>query len=127
MTRFSLLAVALAVLGSAVAIPVEVVESLANAGRGETVTKNLATDRAPCNKQSCEIANLSGSTGKMPTYKPEGGDTNGYKCIARWNPEGVALAKTLPPGPRQNTGFSGALTGGIASLGGALTFSKPNV
>jgi hypothetical protein len=124
MALLSFLAVGLVIASHAVAAPVETqsnVVSLADAGRVGSITRNFADDHAQCNAQSCEIASLAGSTGRLPAFKPEGGDKNGYKCIARWNPEGVAAAAKLKAGPAQHTGISGALTGAIASIGGALT------
>jgi hypothetical protein len=121
MTKISFLAAGLAFASTTLALPRVV--SLADAGREPISLKNVADDNAPCNKQSCEIANLAGSTGNLPTIRPEGGDANGYKCISRWSPETVAAANKAPRGPAQNTGIGGALTGAIASLGGALTFN----
>jgi hypothetical protein len=77
---------------------------------------------AGCTGQSCAIADVSGSTGQLPKVKPDGGDANGYKCIARYNPEGVQAASKAPAGPKQNTGLSGALTGAIAAFGSATTY-----
>jgi len=60
--------------------------------------------QAACSGQSCEIANLSGSTGKMPTIKPAGGDATGYKCISKYSPETVKVAEKIHQGSlRQQT------------------------
>ncbi|KAF2399999.1 cutinase-domain-containing protein [Trichodelitschia bisporula] len=53
---------------------------------------------AGCTGQSCEIANLSGSTGKLPTTQPKGGDAQGWVCITKYNPEGVKAAKAAGSG-----------------------------
>jgi hypothetical protein len=126
MTLLSFLAVGLVIASQVSAAPVEFqsnVISLADAGRVGSITKNFADDQAQCNAQSCEIASLAGSTGRMPIFRPEGGDVNGYKCIARWNPEGVAAAAKLKAGPAQHTGLSGAFTGAMAAIGGAFAGS----
>jgi hypothetical protein len=89
MTRFAYIAASLAFASYVVAVPVESqnkVVSLGDAGRVSEAQESFATDRAPCVKQSCEIANLSGSTGNLPTIKPEGGDKNGYKVHHVHNP-----------------------------------------
>jgi hypothetical protein len=84
MARFAYIAASLVFASYTAAAPVESqnkVVSIADAGRTQGTQESFATDRAPCVKQSCEIANLSGSTGQLPTIKPEGGDKNGYKVF----------------------------------------------
>jgi hypothetical protein len=83
---------------------------------------NTATSRAKCEGQSCAIANLSGSTGEIPKIKPVGGDKNGYKCIAKYNPDGIKAVMNAPDGPAQSVGISGALTSAMASLSSATSF-----
>lgn len=80
-----------------------------------------ATTRADCEGQSCAIADLSGSTPNKPKIKPVGGDKQGYKCIAKYNPAGIQAVMNAPEGPPQNVGVSGALTSALASGSSALT------
>lgn len=83
---------------------------------------NTNTIRASCEGQSCAIADLSGSTGNIPKIKPVGGDQNGYKCIAKYNPEGIKAVMNAPSGPAQNVGVSGMLTSAMASMSSATSF-----
>jgi hypothetical protein len=86
---------------------------------------NTKTIRASCEGQSCAIADLSGSTGNVPKIKPVGGDQNGYKCIAKYNPEGIQAVMNAPSGPVQPVGLSGMLTSALASLSSATSFLPP--
>jgi hypothetical protein len=70
MVRFAFLTAGLVFASISVAAPIESQSDVVSVG---------ATDRAQCVQQSCEIANLAGSTGQLPTIRPEGGDKNGYK------------------------------------------------
>lgn len=113
MVRLNVLSTALLLTGCTLAVPVQNAEL------------TITTSKAECDGQSCLNADLSGSTGHLPKFKPQGGDANGYKCIARYNAKGVEAAKNAPAGPKQSTGFSGALTGGIASIGSATSLLSP--
>lgn len=78
---------------------------------------NTKSISASCSGQSCQIAALSGSTGKPPTIKPAGGDPTGYKCIAKYSPETVAIAEKNRPGaPAPANGGFGILALGFANV-----------
>jgi Cutinase len=70
-----------------------------------------------CAGQSCDIADLAGSTGRLPKVKPEGGGTSDFKCIAKYNPAGIEAALKAPAVKAQPNGVSGALMGASHSLG----------
>jgi hypothetical protein len=78
-----------------------------------------------CAGQSCDIADLSGSTGRLPTKRPEGGGTSDFKCIGTYNPEGMKLVEKLPNVAKQPNGVSGALMGAAHSLGGWIPGGAP--
>jgi len=132
MGRFStLIAAGLTVASLANAAPIE----MANAAIGASQAADLAfrvkyagtigdtkSIMASCAGQSCQIANLSGSTGQLPTIKPAGGDATGYKCIAKYSPETVKAAERAPPGkPAPANGGFGVLALGFASAMDMLT------
>jgi hypothetical protein len=73
--------------------------------------------RANCAGQSCDIADLSGSTGRPVKVKPEGGGDTDFKCIGKYNPEGLQQALKAPQVTKQPNGFSGAAMGAAHSLG----------
>jgi len=83
------------------------------------VTTNINAIRSVlgCTNQSCDIADMSGSTGKLPTRKPEGGGSVDHKCIAKYNPKGVQAAISSPPVKKQPTGLSSALLGAAHNMG----------
>jgi hypothetical protein len=83
------------------------------------VTRNIDSIRIAlgCGGQSCDIAAMSGSTGRLPTRMPEGGGDVDNKCIAKYNPEGVKAAIASKPVAKQKTGLSSALLGGFHKLG----------
>jgi hypothetical protein len=70
-----------------------------------------------CAGQSCDIADLAGSTGRLPKLKPEGGGTNDFKCIGKYNPEGLQAALKASPVKAQPNGISGSLMGAAHGLG----------
>jgi len=74
-----------------------------------------------CLGQSCLAADASGSTGKTPSVWPEGGKDADKKCIARYNPAMATLGTRAPNGPKQTTGFSSMLMGGLNSIWRPLT------
>jgi hypothetical protein len=123
MAKFSILAAGLAFSGLVMAAPTynanaspsdaDMLRLIGEVGIGKAI-------QASCSGQSCAIADMSGSTGKPVKTQPEGGDQNGYKCIAKYNPEGVAAATKAPKGPHQNNGVGGALMGALSSLSSAL-------
>jgi hypothetical protein len=87
---------------------------------GSTLAANIRAHLkldAKCAGQSCDIADLSGSTGRMPKLKPEGGGTNDYKCIGKYTPDTLKTALTLPPVPKQPNGISGSLMGLAHGIG----------
>ena len=138
MAIFSLLVTSLLLAGYSSAAPIDTISSIEDAHSSNRLPSpdapieqwkrvvgeigNTATIRASCEGQSCAIADLSGSTGKTPKIKPVGGDKNGYKCIAKYNPEGIKAVMNAPEGPAQNVGISGALTSAMASLSSATSF-----
>jgi hypothetical protein len=83
------------------------------------VTANINSIRAVlgCTNQSCDIADMAGSSGRLPTRLPEGGSEIDKKCIAKYNPKGVQAARNSAPVKKQPTGLSSALLGGMHSLG----------
>jgi len=89
------------------------------------VTANIENIRAAldCKGQSCDIADMSGSTGKLPTRLPEGGSDIDNKCIAKYNPEGVKAAISSKPVTKQATGLSSALLGASHKLGNMMPAS----
>lgn len=123
MAKFAILAASLAFSSLVAAVPIqdtnanpssdEMLRVIGEVGIGKAI-------QASCAGQSCAIADLSGSTGNPIKTQPEGGDANGYKCIAKYNPEGVAAAAKAPKGPHQNNGVGGALMGALSSLSSAL-------
>jgi hypothetical protein len=123
MAKFSFLAAGLAFSGLVAAVPIQDSSDRPNDIDALRVIGEIGIAKAiqaSCAGQSCAIADLSGSTGNPITVQPEGGDTNGYKCIAKYNPEGVAAATKAPKVPKQNNGVGGALMGALSSISGAL-------
>jgi len=86
------------------------------------VTANINNIRAVlgCTNKSCDIADMSGSTGKLPTRNPEGGSDIDKKCIAKYNAKGVQAAISSAPVKKQPTGLSSALLGAAHSLGNMM-------
>ena len=75
-----------------------------------------------CLGQSCLAADASGSSGRNPTVWPEGGKDADKKCIARYNPAmSSLLASHAANGPKQSTGVSSMLMGGLNSIWRPLT------
>lgn len=123
MVSFSILAAGLAISGLSGAIPNQ--ESSATSSSAEILgvvagVGVVKANDAQCAGQSCDIANLSGSTGLPIKIQPQGGDANGYKCIAKYNPAGVEAAAKAPKGPEQKNGLNGALMDAMSKLGSAL-------
>jgi hypothetical protein len=90
---------------------------------GETLAARIRAHfnlRAHCDGQSCDIADLSGSTGRLPKVKPEGGGDRDFQCIAKYNPEGVKAAAKAPAVKKQPNGVSGAAMGAAHSLGNLI-------
>jgi hypothetical protein len=83
-----------------------------------------------CVGQSCLIADTAGSTGRNPTMRAEGAKEADIKCIVAHNPPvGDLLAKYAnqpPEVPKQKTGASSALMGGINSLWRPMVAAKGN-
>lgn len=123
MARFSIIAAGLAISGLSGAVPIQDTNTTPSSADMLKVIAEVGIAKAiqtSCSGQSCAIADLSGSTGNPIKIQPEGGDANGYKCIAKYNPEGVAAAEKAPKGPAQNNGVGGALMGALSSLSSAL-------
>jgi hypothetical protein len=126
MAKF-LLTIGLALAGYASSRPTgdsEPVNSAANLNftlqTGSTLAENIRAHLkldAKCAGQSCEIADLSGSTGRTPQLKPEGGSTSDYKCIGKYTPDTLKAALNLPPVPKQPNGISGSLMGLAHGIG----------
>lgn len=55
--------------------------------------------------------------GRLPKVEPEGGETNGFKCIAKCNPAGNEAALKAPPVKAQPNGVSGAMMGAGHAIG----------
>jgi hypothetical protein len=65
-----------------------------------------------CQNQSCALADVAGSSGVKPTYRPEGADDTDIKCITKYNPQvNEWLKEGFPNGPKQSTGWSSQLFG----------------
>jgi Cutinase len=83
-----------------------------------------------CVGQSCLIADTSGSTGRNPTMRAEGAKDGDIKCIVAHNPPvGELMTKYFnkpPEVPKQKTGVSSALMGGVNSLWRPMVASKGN-
>ena len=115
--------IALAFASFAGALPVEHETSdIATLVELNDVTTNINNIRAVlgCTNQSCDIADMSGSTGKLPTRMPEGGKDNDNKCIAKYNPAGVKAAIASAPVKKQPTGISSAVLGAAHQLGNMM-------
>lgn len=100
---------------------------LQSTSSGQTATSLIAKQKEQaalfrkynvCAGQSCFVADASGSTGRPLTLKPEGGDDEDIKCIAKYNPAiSAALATAgFPTVEKQPTGFHSALMSGLDSL-----------
>lgn len=123
MTRLSIIAAGLAISGLSGAVPIQDTTARTSSADMLKVIAEVGIAKAikaSCTGQSCAIADLSGSTGNPIKTQPEGGDVNGYKCIAKYNPKGVEAAQKAPKGPTQSTGASGALMGALSSISSAL-------
>ncbi|QDS70627.1 hypothetical protein FKW77_000671 [Venturia effusa] len=80
-----------------------------------------------CAGQSCDIADLSGSTGRMPKVKPEGGGPSDYKCIGKYNKPGLEAALKAPQVKAQPNGISGAMMGAGHAVGNLVPgFAPPD-
>jgi hypothetical protein len=90
---------------------------LANATRAMDIEALAIWD---CLGQSCLAADASGSTGKSTRVWPEGGGDADKKCIAKYNPAMASVGKGAT-GPKQSTGVSSTLLGGINSIWRPLT------
>jgi hypothetical protein len=129
----SLLAVGFALAGYVSAAPAMNAESVGTVQNftiqnGPTLAANIRAHldlHAKCAGQSCDIADLSGSTGRMPKLKPEGGGTSDFKCIGKYSPETMKLAEKLPSVPKQPNGVSGAMMGAAHSLGNLIPSFGP--
>jgi hypothetical protein len=86
------------------------------------VTAKIISLRAAlgCAGQSCDIADMSGSTGRLPKRMPQGGSDIDNKCIAKYNPQGVKAATSSAPVNKQKTGLSSALLKGAHTLGNMM-------
>ncbi|TID25809.1 hypothetical protein E2P81_ATG03598 [Venturia nashicola] len=130
MARFTFIAAGLAILGSSGAVPIQDTNSTPSSADMLKVIREVGIAKAirgSCTGQSCAIADLSGSTGNPVKIKPQGGDENGYKCLAKYNPEGAAAVAKAPMGPPQNNGMTGALMGALTSLSSAAAASSGKV
>jgi hypothetical protein len=122
-----LAAVGLAVANLANATPIGTTNAAANLEfriKNAGIIGDTKSIMASCAGQSCQIADLSGSTGRMPTIKPAGGDATGYKCIAKYSPETVKVAEKNKPGAAApaNSAF-GSLALGFAGVMDMVTGS----
>ncbi|TID26984.1 hypothetical protein E2P81_ATG01443 [Venturia nashicola] len=80
-----------------------------------------------CAGQSCDIADLAGSTGRLPKVKPEGGGTSDFKCIAKYNEAGLQAALKAPSVKKQPNGVSGAMMGAGHAMGNLIPgFGPPD-
>lgn len=119
--------IVLALTSFAGALPAEFTTSnIATLIQLNNVTEKINSIRTAlgCMGQSCDIADMSGSTGKLPKRKPEGGSDIDNKCIAKYNPEGVRAAESSAPVQKQKTGLSSALLGGAHKLGNMMPGSE---
>jgi hypothetical protein len=132
MGKFCMLtAASLAVFSLINAVPLQMTSSaigtsqsadLAFRAQNAGIIGNTRSIMASCKGQSCQIANLSGSTGKLPTIKPAGGTPAGYKCISKYSPETVKAAESATPGkPGPANSAFGSLALGFANVMDMLT------
>jgi hypothetical protein len=119
-----LLALSLAFTGTALPAPDDTTRSLSPEQIDAQVVRTIQGQGA-CAGQSCVVADLSGSTGALPRYRPTGGDEASYKCIAKFNPRGVETAAQAPPVPNQHLGSSSALLGALNKLTDKAAARKP--
>lgn len=81
-----------------------------------------------CIGQSCLIADASGSTGRDPTARPEGGSDDDMACISHYNPRLGSVIQSfggnLPQGPKQDLGLSSALMGALNSIWRPFTMAS---
>ncbi|KAE9972243.1 hypothetical protein EG328_005114 [Venturia inaequalis] len=83
--------------------------------------------RVGCAGQSCDIADLSGSTGRLPKLRPEGGGTSDFKCIGKYNQAGLEAALKAPAVKKQPNGISGAMMGAGHAVGNLMPgFGPPD-
>jgi hypothetical protein len=118
-----ILTIALTFASFAGAVPVEyTINDIATLIQLNNVTTKIDNIRAAlgCKGQSCDIADMSGSTGKLPTRMPQGGSDIDNKCIAKYNPKGVTAATSSAPVNKQSTGISSALLKGVHTLGNMM-------
>jgi hypothetical protein len=94
-------------------------------GTASSAAAPAAGGSGSCAGQSCVVADLSGSTGALPRYRPTGGDETSYNCIAKYNPRGVEAAAKGPPVPNQHLGTSSALLGAVNKLTDKAAARKP--
>lgn len=123
MAKFSIIAIGLAISCLSGAVPIQETNTTPSSADILKVIGEVGIAKAiqaSCSGQSCAIADLSGSTGKPIKIQPQGGDANGYKCIAKYNPEGVEAVLKAPKGPAQNNGAGGALMTALSSISSAL-------
>lgn len=78
-----------------------------------------------CAGQSCDIADLSGSTGRLPTKMPEGGGDKDMKCIGKYNLPGLEAAAKAPKVKPQPNGVSGAMMGASHAMGNLIPGLPP--
>jgi len=75
-----------------------------------------------CAGQSCIAADAAGSSGNPIRAMPEGGGAGDQACISKYNPEFGAWvqqhggAAKAPKGPKQDTGLSSSLLGGLNAM-----------
>jgi hypothetical protein len=89
----------------------------ANTVTAKILARKAALGGVGCAGQSCDIADLAGSTGRLPKLKPEGGGTSDFKCIGKYNPEGLQAALKAPNVKAQPNGISGSLMGAGHAIG----------
>lgn len=78
-----------------------------------------------CAGQSCDIADLSGSTGRLPKVRPEGGGASDFKCIGKYNQPGLDAALKAPAVEKQPNGISGAMMGAGHAVGNLMPGAGP--
>jgi hypothetical protein len=115
---------ALALASTTLATPLQTLNT-AHKSANEVANLTWTVDRHvlstwECVGQSCLIADTAGSTGRNPTMRAEGAKDADIKCIIAHNPPvGDLLTKYFghpPEVPKQKTGASSALMGGLNSM-----------
>lgn len=89
----------------------------------QAINERLGT--VGCAGQSCDVADTAGSTGRLPKLKVEGGGSGDWKCIAKYNPEGVAAALKAPKVKTQPNGLSGTMMGVSHGVGNLIPGPAP--